>query len=1007
MRHWFKGALISIGMVASAFAEDITFNQGTNFGLSTSPDGAYIAMDLQGILWVLPTRGGEAHAITSGQQPEVREPSFSPDGKKIAFQGFHAGYFHIWTVNIDGSDLKQITTGNFDDREPFWNADGNTITFSSDRTGNYDIWDIDVNTGALTQLTSHPDDAGHPHKSIDGNRLIHTREIKGDYSEIILLDDLNETPFEISLMKSESINYYRPNLYRDGIGFTYIEQDGRDISLNYVVNAFDRRTYRDKHILDQGDIFPFRGSWGRAGLYYTADGMIKFLGFKSELRNNEEWLVNVRDMVTIPFEATITANPPSYTKKIRDFDSAESQVVRGIGGLDVNPRNNRLIYSALGGMWVQDGNAPAENIDIDDIGQVNDPTWAPDGNMVAFVAERDGQMDIWTRNMISGEETRLTNDKHREYRISWSRDGSKIAYLSTRGVSNTWGRADVKVIDVEYGNIEVVDEAIHTPGRPVWARDDKHILMAVANPATSRFREGMHVIRQYHVESGRANDFEMPNDIGLSTRDGSGPVLSPDGGKLAYISEGEIRVATVDEDGNITGTLPNYCTDVALMPRWKMNSEDIFYMSGANLKSCNIRTGQISDSMINANWTRDIADAKTIHVGTLFDGVSDQVRNNVDVFVQDGRITKIAPHGTEAPIGEMIDHSGDVMIPGLMAGHTHQTELLGEKLGRNWLAYGITSVRDPGTNPYKSLMRKETWESGAAAGPRMFYAGWLTGGPRVYYGQSYNAVNEKALRHEITRARALDYDMVKSYVRLPDEYQQILIEEAHKMGIPLSSHEIAPAIQNGMDSLEHIAATSRRGYSPKFSYLANSYDDVRKIISQSGLFITATNILDGGYHKYIADHPEYVTDPKYSAFLDELQRDGQAASGNADYSKKEIEQNTPMLDTIKALYDAGANFAAGTDSPFIPYGISQHFEMLMMAEAGIPNADVIRAATINVAKNIGVDDDLGTIEVGKLADMAILSANPLDDLKNIRNVVATVKGGHHYTIEQLLQRGAE
>ncbi|MDG1022058.1 MAG: hypothetical protein P8O77_11270, partial [Emcibacteraceae bacterium] len=140
------GIIAFIGVLLSANAEEITFNEGTNFGLSVDQTGTTIAMDIQGVLWTMSTKGGEAKAITSGQQPEVREPSFSPDGSKIAFQGFYQGYFHIWTVNVDGSGLKQITEGQFDDREPFWNADGETITFASDRSGNYDIWDINVNT---------------------------------------------------------------------------------------------------------------------------------------------------------------------------------------------------------------------------------------------------------------------------------------------------------------------------------------------------------------------------------------------------------------------------------------------------------------------------------------------------------------------------------------------------------------------------------------------------------------------------------------------------------------------------------------------------------------------------------------------------------------------------------------------------------------------------------------------------------------------------------------------
>ena len=376
-------------------------------------------------------------------------------------------------------------------------------------------------------------------------------------------------------------------------------------------------------------------------------------------------------------------------------------------------------------------------------------------------------------------------------------------------------------------------------------------------------------------------------------------------------------------------------------------------------------------------------------------------------FISGGRINKIVPHGQDTIVGTFYDYSHDTMLPGLMAGHSHQTELYGEKLGRNWLAYGITSVRDPGTNPYKSIERKETWWSGKSKGPRMFYAGWLTGGPRVYYGQSYNALHEKALRHELERAEQLDYDMLKSYVRLPDEFQQILVAEGHRMGIPISSHEIAPAIQNSMDSLEHMGSTSRRGYSPKYSSLSESYNDVTSIISKSGLFITPTATLENGYFNYMHEHPEYISDIKYTAFLDKLQRDTLVTSLKSKYIVNKVRNNKAILSTLKTMHDMGGNIAAGTDSPFIPYGIAQHFEIIQFVDAGISNADAIRAATIKVAQNIGVDGDLGTVEVGKLADMVIVDGDPLDDIREIRNVEATIKDGHLYTIYELTKNRGE
>lgn len=1001
MKSIILSLLATFAIIFSAQAQDITFNQGTNFGISLSPDGRTLAMDLQGVLWTLPRLGGTAVALTSGQQPEVREPSFSPDGEKIAFQGFHKGYFHIWTINVDGSELTQITSGNYDDREPTWSDDGDSIIYASDQSGNYDIWEVDLDSGRTSQLTNHPDDEAHPDK--DGNRLLFTREIRGQYSEVILAEFDGDDRTEISLIKSDDIQYYRPAWAARGDAFTYISRMDNDIHLNYIYDAYNVSAYSDVTVIDNGDVFPFKPAWTSRGIYYTADGQIKFRSIGLRTRA-QDILVNVRDANPVEFSATITATPARYSAKQREFDSLEAQYVRGIGQMDVSVETDDIILSALGDLWIQKRDGSVLNL-TNDRSQINDPTWTLDGRYVAYVADRGGQMDIWVRNMVTGNESRITNDAHREYRPAWSRDGKSIAFLSTRSYANTWGRADLKVIDTDFGNIEVIDENIHTPGRPSWTADGEHLIIAVADPASSRFREGMHGLRQYHIDTKQSKMIEMPNSIGLSTRDGSGPVVSRDGGKVAYISEGEVRVAYIDTTGNITGSAESRCVDPAHMPRWSRNDEKIFYLAGRMLRSCNYLTGEVENLSINLTWQRAQAGDKTIHINKLFDAVGDGYRENVDVFVSAGRITKIVPHGQDPVIGEFLDYSQSTMLPGLIAGHSHQSELRGQKLGRNWLAYGITSVRDTGSNPYKSLMRRETWESGKMMGPRMFFAGWLTGGARVYYGQSYNAVTERALWHEIYRMQDLDYDLVKSYVRLPDEFQQILVTEAHKIGIPLTSHEISPAVQNSMDGVEHLGATSRRGYSPKFSYMAKSYDDMIQIIARSGQFITPTAVLDSSYHDYILRFPQYESDAKYRTFLDEYERASLFRSRNSSNALKEIKQIPAVNDTIKRLHDAGANIAAGTDSPFLPYGIAQHFEIIQYVNAGLSEADAIRTSTINVARNLGVDNDLGTIEVGKLADMVIVFGDPLDDITDIHNVQATIKGGHHYTLSDILSVG--
>ena len=438
------------------------------------------------------------------------------------------------------------------------------------------------------------------------------------------------------------------------------------------------------------------------------------------------------------------------------------------------------------------------------------------------------------------------------------------------------------------------------------------------------------------------------------------------------------------------------------MPRWANDSDTLYYFAGKDFRTCSVSTGVKNVEKVNLQWTKSFAENKTLHVGKFFDGVDKEYKTNVDVFITENIITKIVPHGQDEVIGTLYDFSDKAIIPGIMASHSHQSELMGERLGRNWLAYGITSVRDPGTNPYKSLALKETWESGASMGPRIFYAGWLTSGARVYYGQSYSSVNEKALMHELERAKELDYDLLKSYVRLPDEFQQILVKVGHELGIPITGHEIAPTVQNGVDSVEHMGATSRRGYSPKFSSLSKSYDDVMKIISETGLMITPTATLMSGYGVYAARYPQYINQPRSQTFLDQLQRDELTGRLNSTRSSLQEERNQAVLKSIKTLHDSGANISAGTDSPFIPYGISQLFELIMFEDAGLTPYEAIRTGTIKAAELMGVENSLGTLEIGKVADMVVLDGDPLLNITDIFNVEATIKDGHVYTIDEMI-----
>src|SRR5439155_4995014 len=174
------------------------------------------------------------------------------------------------------------------------------------------------------------------------------------------------------------------------------------------------------------------------------------------------------------------------------------------------------------------------------------------------------------------------------------------------------------------------------------------------------------------------------------------------------------------------------------------------------------------------------------------------------------------------------------------------------------------------------------------------------------------------LERELDRATKLHYDFFKTYVRLPDRHQRRVIEYAHEHGLAVTSHEIYPAAAFGVDGVEHIRGTSRRGYSPKVTARNISYRDVVEILAKSGMTLTPTIGISGGFAVEVSRDPAMMTDPRFALFPEtsiESYRGrfaGHAAAG--DTSRQDA-----MLDgyrrTVAAVAAAGGKIIAGTDSP--------------------------------------------------------------------------------------------
>ena len=336
-------------------------------------------------------------------------------------------------------------------------------------------------------------------------------------------------------------------------------------------------------------------------------------------------------------------------------------------------------------------------------------------------------------------------------------------------------------------------------------------------------------------------------------------------------------------------------------------------------------------------------------------------------------------------------------MPGLTEFHSHLQKDFGEAQGRAFLSFGITTVRSPGNTPYEAVEDREANEAGVRPGPRMFGTGYLMEWQRVYYKMGIAISSPGQFEMELERAKVLQHDLIKSYVRLPDPQQKRMVEFAHSIGVPVATHEVYPASFVGVDNTEHTAATSRRGYSPKMATLSRSYEDVIQLFGKSGR-IFCPMISGGGTRQLFEDNLALKQDPRFTLYPMWMQRQVAAqpqtvaAGGGGSPTGG---SGKMVIDTMRA----GALIVAGTDTP---NAINLHGELKSYVMAGMTPYEALKTATVNPAQALGVDS--GTLQAGKLADIILVEGNPLADISATYKVKQVIANGRAFSIDQLMKQ---
>ncbi|HEX7886165.1 MAG TPA: amidohydrolase family protein, partial [Phenylobacterium sp.] len=387
----------------------------------------------------------------------------------------------------------------------------------------------------------------------------------------------------------------------------------------------------------------------------------------------------------------------------------------------------------------------------------------------------------------------------------------------------------------------------------------------------------------------------------------------------------------------------------------------------------------------------------------VWDGLSPKLRKGVDLVIVGNRIADLVTSGAAVSDAKVVDAAGATVIPGLVEMHAHrqmQGYGYGDREGRLWLSLGVTTARSPGSPAYHMAEDREAIDAGLRLGPRYFSTGEAIDGGRIFYNFMRPVTEPGQMALELSRAKALGYDLLKSYVRQPLQAQRDITAWAHEEGIPVTSHYHYPALNFGLDGMEHVGATSRTGYSRTVSALGVSYQDVTGLFAASGARRTPTlftsSALYGSDRSLVDDARIKALYPPWE-YAKLQQRAAQAAAGDNSILLTNLANNIAHL---KAILDGGGRVVTGTDSPIDFNGVSLHMNLRAMVKFGMTPFEALTTATRYAGEFL--DQPLGTIAPGMLADLVVTAGNPLERIEDAAAVRYVIKNGEVFDLPTII-----